>query len=180
MCLLRVLRRMSRVFRIVLYPEDIAEDSYSVKLAQDVAVVRAARERAVPVCVDVTRPGWFRLTATTPGRIALLRSNTVSARWVIRPWRMPGLKRIRAAQLRSSALPRRSRFLNKTNTRLRWRGSAQTVTTPLYAKTHFVHPGLEVDPVRPDIDDAPGAQVVLLPAFIILQPICLEPGNRGG
>lgn len=43
-----------------LYPDDIAEDSYSVKLAKDVDVVRATRERAVSVSVDVTYQGLVK------------------------------------------------------------------------------------------------------------------------
>ena len=43
-----------------LYPDDIAEDSYSVKLAKDVDVVRATRERAVSVSVDLTYQGLVK------------------------------------------------------------------------------------------------------------------------
>lgn len=43
-----------------LYPDDIAEDTYSVKLTQDTAVVRATRDRAVSVSVDVTYQGLVK------------------------------------------------------------------------------------------------------------------------
>ena len=43
--------------RMSLYPDDIAEDSYSVKLAQNVAVVRSTRDRAISASVDVTYQG---------------------------------------------------------------------------------------------------------------------------
>ena len=43
-----------------LYPDDIAEDSYAVRLSQDVAVVRASRDRAVSVSVDVTYQGLVK------------------------------------------------------------------------------------------------------------------------
>ncbi|MVO14806.1 host specificity factor TipJ family phage tail protein [Parasedimentitalea huanghaiensis] len=40
-----------------LYPDDVAEDNFSVGLEQDVAVVRTTRDRAVSVTVDVTYQG---------------------------------------------------------------------------------------------------------------------------
>ncbi len=40
-----------------LYPDDIAEDSYSVKLTKNVDVVRSTRDRAVSVSVDITYQG---------------------------------------------------------------------------------------------------------------------------
>ncbi len=43
-----------------LYPDDIAEDTYSVKLTRDTAVVRATRDRAVSVSVDVTCRGLVK------------------------------------------------------------------------------------------------------------------------
>ena len=43
-----------------LYPDDIAEDSYSVKLVRDADVVRATRARAVSVSVDVTYQGLVK------------------------------------------------------------------------------------------------------------------------
>lgn len=46
--------------KLRLYPDDIAEDSYSVKLAKNTAVVRATRERAISVSVDVTYQGLVK------------------------------------------------------------------------------------------------------------------------
>jgi hypothetical protein len=43
-----------------LYPDDIAEDAYSVKLAQGTSVVRATRDRCVSVSVDVTYQGLVK------------------------------------------------------------------------------------------------------------------------
>ena len=40
-----------------LYPDDISEDNYSVLLSKDEAVLRATRDRAISVSVDVTYPG---------------------------------------------------------------------------------------------------------------------------
>ncbi len=40
-----------------LYPDDISEDTYSVRLTKDEAVVRATRDRAVSVSIDVTYQG---------------------------------------------------------------------------------------------------------------------------
>ena len=39
----------------------------------------------------------------------------------------------------------------------------------------FLHSWLEIDAVRPDINDPPGAEVAFLPAFVILPPVCFEP-----
>ena len=43
-----------------LYPDDVAEDSFSVGLDQDVTVVRTTRDRAVSVTVDITYQGLVR------------------------------------------------------------------------------------------------------------------------
>jgi hypothetical protein len=41
------------------------------------------------------------------------------------------------------------------------------------------HVRLEVDAVRPDVDDAPGAEIAALPALILVPPCRLEPRDRG-
>ncbi|EBA18407.1 tail fiber protein, putative [Roseobacter sp. SK209-2-6] len=45
---------------LTLYPDDVAEDSYSVALAQDNAILRATRDRTTSVSVDVTFQGLVR------------------------------------------------------------------------------------------------------------------------
>ena len=49
--------------RMSLYPDDIAEDGYFIKLSQNIAVVRATRDRAISVSVDVTYPGLVMFDA---------------------------------------------------------------------------------------------------------------------
>ncbi len=43
----------------------------------------------------------------------------------------------------------------------------------------FFHSGLEIEAIRPDINDAPGAEIALLPALIILSPVGIETRNGG-
>jgi len=47
--------------RMSLYPDDVAEEPYSVLLSEDVAIVRETRDRAISAEVDVTYQGlvWF-------------------------------------------------------------------------------------------------------------------------
>ncbi len=44
----------------------------------------------------------------------------------------------------------------------------------------FLHPGLKIHAICPDMDDAPGAEIAFLPAFIIRPPIRFEPRDGGG
>lgn len=48
---------------IKLYPDDIAEDGYSVRLDQDVAVVRSTRGRASSAEIDVTYQGLVKFSS---------------------------------------------------------------------------------------------------------------------
>ena len=49
-----------------------------------------------------------------------------------------------------------------------------------HAVGHRLHAGLEVDAIGPDIDVAPGRQVTLLPARVIIGPALLQPGDDRG
>ena len=49
-----------------------------------------------------------------------------------------------------------------------------------HAVGHRFHAGLEVDAIGPDIDVAPGRQVTLLPARVIIRPALLQPGDDRG
>src|ERR1022692_4980244 len=41
----------------------------------------------------------------------------------------------------------------------------------------ILHPGLQINPVRPDIDVAPGGKVALLPAAVFLLPLARQSGD---